>query len=333
MKTASNIINFPKLLFKIVRALVRQKAFMDKHLNPLLENYADSDLTASDIIKIKKYYGLAIPAILGEAFCILRGKALTRNERISLTYLGALTGLYDDFFDKLYTPEDRILELTKDPYTCTASNDHEELFIHFYKLALEHSSALERIKDAFIAVYEAQVQSQLQRNSNLSTDQIREITLVKGAVSTLFYRSAMANPLSESEETMLYQLGSLTQLENDIFDVYKDDQEDITTLVTTTNKIDHIRTLYVHIHRKIVELLKETEFPTKNKILFAQYVNLTLCRGYVCLDFLELNEARTNHLFSVKDYSRKDLICDMEKSKNIIKTFNYYAATDLSVLK
>ena len=103
MNTIGNIVNFPKILFRISNALVRQKVFVKKHIDPILVNYLTSDLTASDISKIKKYYGLAVPAILGNGFSILRGTPLTQSENYALTYLGSLSGIYDDLFDKLNT--------------------------------------------------------------------------------------------------------------------------------------------------------------------------------------------------------------------------------------
>lgn len=44
------------------------------------------------------------------------------NERLALTYLGAATGLYDDFFDDLNTSEAHIRELTINPAESSAQN-------------------------------------------------------------------------------------------------------------------------------------------------------------------------------------------------------------------
>jgi hypothetical protein len=44
----------------------------------------------------------------------------------------------------------------------------------------------------------------------------------------------------------------------------------------------------------------------------------------VGLDVLERNEKKTNNIFQVEKYERKDLICDLEKPVNILKTIHYY---------
>ena len=52
---------------------------------------------------------------------------------------------------------------------------------------------------------------------------------------------------------------------------------------------------------------------------------MIICRGNVCLDMLQKKEELTNNAFAIDKYKRKDLICDMEKPVNILKTINYYS--------
>jgi len=79
------------------------------------------------------------------------------NERLALTYLGAATGLYDDFFDDLNTSEAPIRELTIHPAESSAQNLRESLFIRFYKLAINHALNPDLIKQRTLDVFEAQV--------------------------------------------------------------------------------------------------------------------------------------------------------------------------------
>lgn len=333
MNTINNIFNFPRIFIKILYSLGRQKVFIKCHIDPILDSYSSSGLSHSDITKIRKYYGNAVPSILGEGFCILRGSPLSQRERFAMTYLGSLTGLYDDFFDKLDTQENHIFELTINPFDTTLQNIHESLFAKLYRLALLHCPSSELLKQKFIEVYKAQIQSKLQYKSSLASSHIEEITYLKGGTSLLFYRSALNDKPDEFEEAFLYGLGSLMQLENDVFDVYKDYQNNISTLVTKTKKVNELRETYTELHREVIKLVSKTKFPRKNKILFARFINLIICRGYVCLDCLEKNEKLTNNVFSIELYSRKMLICDMEKFRNSIKTFKYYAKSNVSILK
>jgi len=102
-----------------------QKQFITKHLEPHLksiDSQKTDEITHLELKKIRQYYWFAVPAILGEAFYLLREGSMKLNERLALTYLGAATGLYDDFFDDLNTSEAHIRELTINPAESSAQN-------------------------------------------------------------------------------------------------------------------------------------------------------------------------------------------------------------------
>lgn len=325
MNYLRNIFALPGVLIHILRALNRQKSYVKAYIDPILEPYAATDLSKEDTNKIRWYYGNAVPAILGEGFSLLRGQPLNEFERLAMTYLGSITGLYDDFFDKFHTDENHILDLTTNPGETTTANAHENLFTQLWGLALHHSPDQSRVKRRAMDVYDAQIMSKQQKDSTLEYEKIKQITFLKGGASLLFYRSVLNEIPDEAEERLLYTLGSLMQLENDLFDIYKDYQDQIATLPTITEKVDNLRTLYSHLHDEVMGLLKKTKYKRKNQRYFARYINVVICRGYVCLDCLEQNEKHTDNSFIIKHYRRKQLICDMERPVNIIKAFKYYA--------
>jgi len=336
MNRFRNLLSFPGIFLRTFNALRIQRKFIKTSLDPLLKKFREGQnpgLTNSDIKKIKHYYGYAVPAILGEGFCILRGEPMTYNERMALTCLGALTGLYDDFFDKLDTSASHILELTTDPNENNAHNIHELVFVKFYKIALDHCPDSKLIKQRFIEVYEAQLLSKRQKNNHLSQGEIRSITFAKGGASLLFYRNALPGQMDENERNLLYTLGGLMQLENDIFDIHKDHQDNVDTLATATKNIAELRKEYFKLYREILNLLHQTHFAQNNKLTFLRFINLIIFRGLVCLDCLERNEANTNGIFVIEHYERKQLICDMEKIKNLFKLFQYYVRSQGSLVK
>ena len=144
----------------------------------------DNTLTEKDFKKIFTYYGSAVPAVLGEGFCLLRGKKMTDTERYKLTYMGALTGLFDDLFDEKNTEENHIKELVNNPSESVAANSHEKLFIRFYEKVLESgNSAL--VKEHLNRVYNAQVLSKGQKDPGIREEDIRYITIEKGANSSI----------------------------------------------------------------------------------------------------------------------------------------------------
>jgi len=328
----NNLIKLPCLLQTIIRSSKLQKRFIQQTLAIDIEKSKkenDNSLNDADFRKITSYYGFAVPAILGEGFCLLRGKELSERERTALTYLGALTGLFDDFFDEKELSEHYLKNLMDRPESAETNNANERLFVRFAQNALKNTSDIDGLKKAALKVYEAQVLSKKQKETAINQKEIEDITMQKGGFSILFYRSVFQQVADDSERKMLYYLGGIGQLENDIFDVYNDYVNGINTLATITTKIHDLRKTYTSLMEKTFALVHQTDFSTKNKKKFLRFIALIIARGLVCLDFLEKNEKKTNQTFSLKDYEKQDLICDMGTVKNNLKLISHYAGLDI----
>ncbi|TNE29712.1 MAG: hypothetical protein EP346_05495 [Bacteroidetes bacterium] len=284
---------------------------------------SDGTLTSGDIDKITKNYALAVPSILGEAFGLLRGQRMKTRERFALTYLGAITGLYDDFFDERGTPTERILQMTKCPEKAVANSSHEQLFLTLCLKALDYTDHKDLLLQRVEEVYLAQLNSKAQAASGNSWEALKKITFDKGGASFLYYRSAMENRASEAENLMLFTLGGTMQLENDLFDVYKDRESGVETLATNANSISELRQLYYDRQRESDRCLEATEFPKAQKVRFRNFTRVILVRGNVCLDELEKTAATTGGVFDVNAYERKQLVCDMESRKNVMASIRY----------
>ena len=316
----------PMLIRQLHLNSKKQQEFINKTLaNDILEIKKDIDntLTEKDFKKIFTYYGLAVPAVLGEGYCLLRGKEMTDTERYQLTYMGALTGLFDDFFDEKNTGEDHIEEMVNNPGMSITGNSHEKLFIRFYEKVLDGNNSL-LVKEHLNRVLNAQVLSKRQKDPGIREEDIRYITIEKGGSSLLFYRCAFPEQVNENEHRMLYLLGGLGQLENDIFDVYKDYREKVKTLVTTTTGISRLRLAYLSLMYDVFNMLNQTAYARTNRKKFRRFISLVSSRGLVCLDNLQKLETLSNGVLDISSYSRENLICDMEKTANRLKQLRYY---------
>jgi len=326
IKTIRNTIFLPSILMKLIRNLKKQKKFIKQNIASILNQAKktnDGTLSDKDFIKINKYYGLAVPAILGEAFCILRGSKMTDLERWVSTSQGIITGLFDDFFDDLRLPEAQIISMVENPEAITPHTSNEKLFLDFYLEALNKATHPDLIKKQLLKVHKVQVASVEQEDSNINKERIWEITKLKGGDSVLFYRTAFNNLPVVGEEEALFQLGLLMQLENDIFDIYKDYQSNIFTIPTTISKIHYLRILYSEQINHFVKLCYLMDYPKKRVEQFLDCVMPVLNRGFVCLDTYQKLENNNSGMFDVTSFTRKQLICDMEKPGNFIRTIKY----------
>ncbi len=323
-----NLIHLPRLFVIFSIKYIYQKRFIKNTLSVDIaksNKTNDSSLDDQDFKKITDYYGYAVSVMFGETYCILRGKKMSLRERSSLTNLAGLTGLFDDFFDKKEMTESYIKNLLENPYNNRGKNSNEQLCNAFYLKALENSADIDLLKSYALKVTDAQILSKKQLNQNIDQEEIKAITYLKGGNSVLFYRCALNEEMSDQEKQLLYKLGAIWQLENDMLDIYKDGKDGIKTLATTENKMNNLRKTYTSLMEELVDLVYLTKYSDANKKMFLRIVALFVSIGFVCLDMLEKNEKLTNNSFVLAEYERKQLICDMEKPANIMQSIHYYA--------
>lgn len=322
------ILHLFPLISSFVRNAHQQKAFMKHSISIEIDQIRlepNNDLTDDDYKKINGYYGFAVPAILGQGFSILRGRSLSVKERGALTYLGALTGLFDDLFDKNNTALAHIRQMIETPETHLAQTPSEKLIIRFYQQALALVPDKNRLTEASLRVFDAQILSKKQTSQQIDRKEIESITKQKGGVSILFYRSVFDVTQTAEEQDMLMLLGYLGQLENDIFDIYDDYTSGIQTLATIETELDQLRLTYRKIIRQVFDALMKLDFERKSKIKFWRFVWLIACRGLVCLDCLEKAQKKTGGKFTIDLFSKKDLLCDMESLRNNFKMIHQFA--------
>jgi len=322
------IFNAVKTISSLLSSIKKQHRFIATELDEILataKRSNDGSLDASDFKKITHYYGLAVPAILGDSICALRGFKMTKKERLALTYQGAMTGLFDDFFDKFDMSDEQVKAFMEKPDELKGENSAEKLFLIFYKKALVNAHDPVLVSKYLRQVYQAQIESKKQSAPGLSEKEIFDITLKKGGVSVLFYRASMSHSFAEGEENALYNMGGLMQFGNDIFDIYKDRNSNIQTIPTTAKKMHLVRQLFIDQMNKSFALTKQLSYKAKKKKKHLSLVAMSLCsRCFVCLDQLKMNESITDSVFIPEKYSREQLVCDMDKRNNKIKTINYF---------
>ena len=307
------------VVLKILRHLSQQRSFLSSQIQPILDaaiRENDGSLSENDFKKINHYYGLAVPAILGEAFCLLHGRKLSAEERVASTSQGAMTGLFDDFFDRDFLSESNIESLmNREQLKEQPSN--QQLFTRFYQDAWQHCPQPMMMLECLRKVYDAQVKSKQQTQLGISDAFIESVTIDKGGSSLIFYRSVFDPPPSTTETKMLFHLGALMQLCNDIFDVYKDRESGIQTMVTRARQIAPVKRYLSDGLATAAQLLRLTGFPVSQQNNFMHYLSVAIFnRAFVCLQQLEANEALSGGEFKVSLYSRQQLICDMDTWKN-----------------
>jgi hypothetical protein len=323
-----NLMHLPVLYFRIIKALQVQQLFLKKSVIPCLSDLLqqnDGSFNQHDFKKITDYYGLAVPAILGEAFCILCGRKMSSRERLCSTASGALSGLLDDFFDHKKLSDKYLRYMIENPFEADGQNTNEKIFLHFAGLALKNSSQHDKLKSNASRVFKAQIKSRKQNDKSVKFNEITDITRQKGGTAFLFYLSAFDSSDDAVLEAIFFQLGALMQYENDLFDIYNDSQANIYTIATITKDLERMKINYDIWTESLFELVSQSGFKPKNKARFLRFVSIVICRGLVCINQLQGLPRSSSKDFKLSEYTRKELICDMEKPANFIKMIHYYA--------
>jgi len=314
------LFQFLRLLLLFGSKMKQQRHFALKMLQPLC-----TELTENDKQRLYKY-GLYVPLFIGESFAILRGSKLSEKERIAITCLGCMTGLFDDLFDENNYSDSFIRNVLENPVKDSTHSPQIAILVELYPLFLDHTPHKSNAKALMLKVFDAQVASRLQTSKTLTTAELETITYNKGGFTMQFYRTAFENEISESEDALFYKIGAIGQLENDIFDVFKDYHAGINTLATSAVDIRQLEFIYRKLHAGIWNSIDVVQFKSADKENFKRICLLIIVRGYVAIHRLKKVSKKTNGIFKPAEYARKDLICNMEKPLNRVKLL-YYAAS------
>lgn len=252
-------------------------------------------------------------------FTALRRAKATAHETDTGLLLGAVTPVYDDLLDDYRLTHTQLIDSPtfKDPKI-------NNLVVLYQWLDREIKERIE-LKSAYAnylaLIIEAQAQSQAQHKQHtFDVGYLLTITRNKGGYATLLYRCLLANPLLSGEEEAIYELGALLQLMNDLFDLYKDTQAASSTLVTHCENPSDLLPMYMRQLTVVIEKFALLAYPKVQKDLCIRLILTMVSQGVICIhQFIALQKMHGH--FNAKEFTRKDLICDMDKISNQIKCY------------
>ena len=196
-------------------------------------------------------------------FSELRGYKPRKMELNAGIYLGAYTPIHDDLVDEHSLGHDAIVQLQQEINT---GNMHYVLIWFLYKKLKENLQDVQRFNHYFQLCGQAQTASLQQLSAPLiEMTALQQITFEKGGYATLLYRNILQNISLEGEEDAIYQLGVCLQLINDLFDVYKDHQNHIQTLITTQPDLNSISNLLREKIISTISAFNQLSKPPKKK--------------------------------------------------------------------
>lgn len=322
--SAVTYINIARKVYKEIRI---QKQFNKDFLIPYLdelEQRHNGTFQPEQRCKILKYYGLFITSFLCSSYKRLYGQTLTAEERKRATLFGILTPVGDDLFDidKL-SPAD-IYTITFKPQDHTATTFSAGVAKEIQTYLLEHVPHKKEYLEASKNVLEIQVETIKQTKPSITREDMQRITFTKGAVSVIIYHQCLDDTASGQMLDVLFYVGSLYQVGNDIFDLYKDVRDNIYTLVNTCDDFLAFRQMFIDRVKAQNRRIMALPYKEKDKKEFCVIMNTINARSMVAIDqFIRLQKKMGGKKINWWQLERKDMIVDMELKVNLLRWLKY----------
>lgn len=320
------LLSYIRTITRLGKELKKQQDYIQTFLNPYLselEERFDGKFEEEQVKKIRQYYGLFIPAILCSAYKHLYNEEYTEPERKRATLFGILTPVGDDLFDIDKLDADAINLITYKPESYDAQTFSARVAKEIQAFMLKDVPYKTEYLEAAKNVFEIQLETIKQTDPSIDDDELTRITFAKGGYSVIIYHQVMKKPASESMWQVLFYVGSLMQLSNDLFDIYKDLRDGITTLPDKCNDYGKLQQLFLSRVRECNRLIYSLPYSKNRKEEFAVTMHLIISRGMVVIDKMMSLEKKLGKPLDYKNLSRKQLVCDMEKTKSILKWLYY----------
>ena len=316
-------INISRHVYKEIKKQQQyNKTFLVPYLHEL-ENKYGGTFPDEQKKKILNYYGLFITSFLCSNYTKLYGRTLTDVEKKRSTLFGILTPAGDDLFDVDKLDTERIHLITYDPQNYTATTFSANVAKEIQSFLLADVPHKEAYLLAAKNVLDIQIETARQTNPAIAEQELEYITYMKGAASVIIYHQCLDDVAGEQMKEALFYTGSLFQLGNDIFDLYKDVRDHIYTLVNTCDDFAAFRTSFLERVDLQNQKIMALPYAEKNKKEFCFVMNTINARSVVALDQFVRLQQKNGKKINWQELQRKDMIVDMEKPRNFLKWLWY----------
>lgn len=317
LKSFYYLIRYFPFYFKLYKDFKRTKRYSNELFKKVKPQFEDWELIV-DVENQKRMRDyILIQTMWTAGFCLLRGERISDNELKAIVNISALAPLYDDFFDKVDMPGEKINALVNSPFDYKPESDIERLFLEFSRGIHENVKDVPFYLENAKRVFKAQFESKkLVSKAQLPWEEVKRIAFEKGASTVICMCNMLNEKLSKDEELLMFQLGGVAQYLDDIFDLREDYLEGRQTLANPVFSIVEKNKSFNSEIGLFKELLKNQNYKEGNKKAFLFPVTFILGATLLCLERYEFLETRSGGKFEIDAYSRDDLVVDMDLMKN-----------------
>ena len=284
-------------------------------MNEFEQKY-DGKFSKTLIEKTSRYEAIQ-QIVINDAFTKLVGRKTNTFERVSNKLFFILTFLYDDIMDEKILTENELNDLLENPLNNPHPIFEAKVLVDIHLQLLQRAKQPEKYKSTILAIHKAQKDSLIQFNDQVTPSELLDIVMRKGGYSFLMCSLYIDLPISEEMDKCWYQIGSMLQFIDDMYDIYADQQEGIYTYANTSNKFSTLEDTFVTMVEQLKETIKSLPFQENKKEQLLIQLSIIPAFGYLALDNFNQLMDKNGYFKNFTEYPRKSLIIDMEKMGNI----------------
>jgi len=258
-----------------------------------------------------------------DVFTQLHGRRTDDREKSRFIHYFICSSLFDDFTDYQLISERQLYDISFHPDNYMPRTFDEKVFLYAHRLLRNFVQDKENYDRISHELFQAQLDSKKQYNSQLDDQAIRSITFSKGGNSVLLCRYYLDIAPGDVEEKCWFQIGKLIQVTNDLFDIYKDLQDHITTLPNHISDVYTFEQFFVGQIKEMKALIAQLPYSLKTKRRFSLSMAGIYAFGLIAVAQLKKIQGNASRLPDLKTLPRKQLIVDMEKPGNLIRWFKF----------
>ncbi|TAE62423.1 MAG: hypothetical protein EAY68_08695 [Bacteroidetes bacterium] len=261
-------------------------------------------------------HGIYLPMIC-DSFLQLLGRKCTPTEQAHIVHYFTCSSLFDDFVDEKQLTWQQLFAISYAPENYIANSFEERTFLYAHRYLLD----IVRNKEAYLAdtkiLFEAQKNSQLQIHGQLSEPLLTQTTLNKGGYSLRICNYYFADEGMDEQLPIWEKLGNIIQVINDLFDVWKDVQNQTVTPANNAKNIHELTAWYRQLVDALWQEMQAIKAPSHKVTAFKISMAGICAFGFIAIDQFRLLADADGRLHW-QQYTRKQLIIDMEKWNNLV---------------
>ncbi|HCU19939.1 MAG: hypothetical protein A2X05_18835 [Bacteroidetes bacterium GWE2_41_25] len=220
----------------------------------------------------KKIQWYMVEAVfIGEMLARMADNSISKRDKESLIYLGAIMALFDVIVDDIRLKRDIVNEILEHTFSTTGSKPPagdsaivRVYFLYVDKLIATIDKEQWREISGHLNIIRLQMKSDEQLMNSITEESVNSITLGKGGVATLIC-SVFLQQKSESFREAVFELGGFIQMMNDCQDLHKDTVAGIKTFVHFSKDFSEIFNKLDEKRMKTFHLIQSLDYSYKGR--------------------------------------------------------------------